>query len=425
MLQDGKKPIKGITMRNVLFMITFTIALVLAVVQFPAILKIIDTVFLMIRPFIIGIGLAYIFNIPYMRFYRKMPERWGNKRRPLAVCFAVFLIVAIIGATFIVIIPQVSQNVGTLINTFPQIQQDVMNNVEEFLAKMGLADTVVETFNKYLTEIQTFLMNFAKNLVPTVISTTMNVGSFFINSLLALTTAIYLTASKDKMLRQLKRTLFAILPTRSYTKIVHAGKIANKTFTSYIGGQMIESIIIGVITYVVSTISGMPFAPILGIIIGITNIIPYFGPIIGTGVCAFLILFIDPMKGLLFVVQGIIIQQFEANIIYPRVVGSSVGLSGFWTLVAITIGGGMFGIPGMILGLPAFATFYFLFAEFIRKRFGKKYKVIKEENSEIDIIETFTEFEKIETEIAKKEQEKEDAKQRKKDARKKDKGDHK
>ena len=174
------------------------------------------------------------------------------------------------------------------------------------------------------------------------------------------------------MIRQLKRALFAFCSEKKYHYLLHVGELVNKTFSSFLTGQLTEAIIIGVLCYIGCLVFRFPYAPILSVIIGCTNIIPIFGAIFGVAVSALLVAFVNPLQGVFFVIFGIVLQQFESNLIYPKVVGGSVGLSGLWVLFAITIGGGLFGFVGMLLGLPTFSVIYFLLREEINRRVALK-----------------------------------------------------
>ena len=184
------------------------------------------------------------------------------------------------------------------------------------------------------------------------------------------------------MLNQLKNVLYAFLPEPVNSYVNHAATMANSTFSSFISGQLVEAVIIGVLCYIGCLVLKIPYAPILAVVIGCTNIIPIFGPIIGTFVCAVLIVFVSPIKAVIFIVFGICLQQFESNLIYPKVVGTSVGLSGLWVLFAITLGGGLFGLMGMLLGLPTFAVLYRLCGDEVARRIALKKAKQANENTE-------------------------------------------
>lgn len=215
-------------------------------------------------------------------------------------------------------------------------------------------------------------MSVLTNLVPALVDVTKGITSGVTNLFLTLVITVYFIISKDKLVKQTKRMMYAFTPDKANDYLTHVAAIANRTFASFISGQLIEAVIIGVLCYIGCLILRFPYAPILSVIIGCTNVIPIFGAIMGVGISALLVAFVNPIQGLFFIVFGICLQQFESNLIYPRVVGNSVGLSGLWVLFAITIGGGLFGFMGMLLGLPAFAVCYTLLREEMNRRIEKK-----------------------------------------------------
>ena len=165
-----------------------------------------------------------------------------------------------------------------------------------------------------------------------------------------------------------------MLKEKDYLFFKGVMNLISRTFRQFFTGQLTESVIIGILCYIGCKILDIPYASIAAIVIGITNIIPYFGPFIGTAVSAILILFVSPIKAIVFIIFGVILQQCESNLIYPHVVGSSVGLSGLWVLFSITIGGGLFGVVGMVFGLPVFSVIYELFRRYVKERIALKQK---------------------------------------------------
>ena len=189
---------------------------------------------------------------------------------------------------------------------------------------------------------------------------------------LSLVLAIYMLASKERLLRHLKKFIHAFSSTKWANRILKVGHLANVTFYHFIAGQFTEALIISVLCFIGMTLLSMPYALLISVIIGVTSLIPIFGAFIGTLPGAFIIFIIDPMQALWFIVFIIVLQQFEGNIIYPRVVGNSIGLSGLWVMLAMLIGGSTFGILGMLLGIPLFSVFYQLLSSTVKARLAKK-----------------------------------------------------
>ncbi|MEG0823485.1 MAG: AI-2E family transporter [Erysipelotrichaceae bacterium] len=386
----SNQKINRITIKNTLIIITYTIFLVICAIHFQDILAFIKSFYNLCTPFIWALGIAFVFNIPLKYLLSKLPEKIkGRKIIATIGAFIMFLVVFIF--IFRIVGPQVIDSIVALINNLPAYIEDTQATVVKFLSDLNLDDAALAQVDIYTKQFSETALNFLSGMLPRLIDLTKSVTESITNLFLAIVIAVYLSVSKDKLLRQLRKVSYAFLPENIDGYITHAGKLANKTFAGFISGQMVEAIIIGLLCYIGCTVLGTPYAPIVSVVIGCTNVIPIFGPIIGTGICGTLILFVSPIQALIFVIFGICLQQFESNLIYPRVVGSSVGLSGLWVLFAITIGGGLFGIMGMVLGLPTFAVVYTLLSEEVNRRIEKKRLIKIKEESDLEIEQSLEE----------------------------------
>lgn len=379
---DDKK-ISRLTLKNVIYIITYTVLLIWVVLNIGAVYGTLNTLLNLIKPFIYGFALAYIFNLPMKFFLRKLPNSLGKFKKLCAVLLSIIIIGMIITFIFQIVVPQVVENISILVNALPGYFNSAEKYITEIIESKQIPDNVIAEIMKYSKDIQDAVLNVAKNILPHILGFAGGFANSIANIFLSIVIAVYLSISKDKLIGQVKRLLYAFLPEKMNTHTLKVIRLSNKTFSAFIAGQMMEAVIIGVLCYIGCLIFGFPYAPIMGVIIGCTNIIPIFGPIIGTGVCAVLILFINPLQAVLFVVFGICLQQFESNLIYPRVVGTTVGLGGLWVLFAISVGGGLFGIMGMILGLPAFSIVYTLLREEVERR-----TKLKKASAQIQISET-------------------------------------
>lgn len=363
------KQVKRMTLRQVLIIITYTILLITAMMNMQSLYGGFLKVMALIRPFIYGLALAYVFNLPLKYFLRKLPSNVRKGRKCIAVLLSFLVIFLVFAFIFQIVVPQVANSIMSLIESFPDYIRSTQETATRIMNNLDINEQVMAQINTYSVQIQDTILSIVSSIIPRLIETTMGVTSSIANLFLSIVIAVYFSISKDKLLRQSKKASYALLPQKIFDYIMHIATLANKTFSNFISGQMVEAVIIGVLCYIGSLILQIPYAPILAVIIGCTNIIPIFGPIIGTGICAFLIMFVSPIDAVIFIIFGICLQQFESNLIYPRVVGSSVGLSGLWVLFAITVGGGVFGLIGMVLGLPTFAVIYTLFSEEVNRRF--------------------------------------------------------
>lgn len=366
------KLLNQLTFKNVLWIITYVFLLLLIVVKWDLVIGLVSNLFSLVVPFIIAFVFAFIFNIPMRFFMRKLPDKIIKGRKAISVCLSLLCVLGVLTFVVVSVVPQIADSIKLLITEFPQYVSSTEKLVNDLINQWGIDESALDLFMDYSAEIEKGVINVASNLAPRIFDFTKGMLSTVTNILLAIVIAVYFIISKDTLIEQCKKALYAFLPETKYNYIVKVAKLSNKTFTGFVSGQLVEAIIIGVLCYIGASILNIEFAPILAVVIGCTNIIPIFGPIIGTGICALLLLFVNPINAVVFTIFGIILQQFESNLIYPRVVGTSVGLSGLWVLLAVSVGGGLFGIVGMIFGLPVLAVIYRLFADEVHKRIEKK-----------------------------------------------------
>ncbi|HAH93611.1 AI-2E family transporter [Dielma fastidiosa] len=367
----GSTKVKQLTVKNVLLIITYSVLLIFALINYQPILAFIGKILDLISPFFIAVGIAYVFNIPLKFYLNKLPEQM-KYRKALAAVLALVTILLIFFVIIRIIAPQLQESIGMLIDNVPGYIEKSNEFINKLTAEFEFSEEMLTQINNLIGEASKWLMSFATDLLPRLLAIGKGVTNGIMNLFLALIIAVYMTVSKEKLLNQLKNVLYAFLPEPVNSYVNHAATMANSTFSSFISGQLVEAVIIGVLCYIGCLVLKIPYAPILAVVIGCTNIIPIFGPIIGTFVCAVLIVFVSPIKAVIFIVFGICLQQFESNLIYPKVVGTSVGLSGLWVLFAITLGGGLFGLVGMLLGLPTFAVLYRLCGDEVARRIALK-----------------------------------------------------
>ncbi|NBK96783.1 MAG: AI-2E family transporter [Erysipelotrichia bacterium] len=378
------KQLNQLTYRNVLWIITYTFLLILCIVKWDIVVGMIGNLFSLLVPFIMAFVFAFIFNIPMRFFLRKLPDTIKKGRKAIAAALSLTCIITLFVFVIGTVVPQLADSVKLFVAEFPNYVSSTEKLVNDLIEQWGLDASFLDFFNKYSAGIEKTIISFASSLAPEILTFTKSIVSVVTNVVMAIVIAVYFTLSKDTLIRQCKRALYAFLPKQKYEYFVHVVKLSNKTFTGFVSGQLVEAIIIGVLCYIGASLLQIEFAPILAVVIGCTNVIPIFGPIIGTGLCALLLLFVNPIHAIIFTIFGIVLQQFESNLIYPRVVGTSVGLSGLWVLLAVSIGGGLFGVLGMIFGLPVFAIIYRLFAQEVNKRIKMKKTVKKDRRCAID-----------------------------------------
>ncbi len=342
-----------------------------------------------LTPVINGFLIAYLLSplmdffeytgIPALiRMFRKNCEIKNKKPiRYISVFLSVLVLLLVIYAFFQLLVPQLVTSIKSIVNSFPEYA----NNVYAFLENLFKDNPDLEQLiSSYSGDINKFIN---ENLMPQAnkmlssVSSGIFVGisngiSFLKNLLLGLILSIYILASRDLFLGQFRKILFAVLNKRVAKDIVVEMHFINATFQNYIVSSIVDSTIIGILCFVVCLILGIPFPTLISVIVGVTNIIPFFGPFLGAIPSAILILLAEPIKCIYFLIMILVLQQFDGNFIKPKLFGSSTGLPGFWVLFSIIVGGGLFGIAGMYLGVPVFAVIYIYTKKKIHKELSSK-----------------------------------------------------
>lgn len=378
------------------FWITLIIAVAYtAVTQPQKIGAVIGGAISLLSPFIIGFCMAYVVNLllrPLERFWMwiwhkcKRQKLVSKIKRPLCLTLSFLVVLGVIFAIVFMIIPALKETVVSFANKVPQYAKTVEGwyyALVDFLEQYSftLPEISLDT-GKIATIAKDVISNYGDSVLDTTVNVTASIVSAVVDIVLGVVFAIYLLAQKEKLGNQARRAITAILKPDRAKRVVDFTALTNSVFTKFVTGQLTEACIIGVLCFIGMAIFKMPYAGIISILVGFTALVPIFGAFIGTGIGAFLILLENPIKAVWFVVFIIILQQLEGNLIYPRVVGKSVGLPGIWVLTAVTIGGGLFGVLGMLFSVPVCSVLYVIFREFVNKK-NKEYKTqTTEENPE-------------------------------------------
>lgn len=376
--------VRDLTLKNIFIILSYTALLVLGVIYFESIFQYLGELLNIIQPFIIGFILAFIFNIPMKFFEKKLAIQNKKKRRVVSAILSVLLILLVLLLVVMVVVPQVIENVRTLIDNLPSIFAQAEKWLNYVFEEIRLSPDLLDKINEFQTRFaQTFISTLTA-WAPNIASGVSHITTSVINIFMGFVMAIYMIFSKDKLIRQVKKFAHALFNDQHYQYISEVVKLTGTTFENFLAGQLTESIIIGVLCYIGCMILDIPYASIAAIVIGFTNIIPYFGPIIGAVISSALILFVSPVKALIFLVFSTLLQQFESNLIYPHVVGNSVGLSALWVLFAVSVGGGLFGIPGMVFGLPTSSVIYELLRRWTNYRLEVKRNLAKKQKEIVE-----------------------------------------
>ncbi len=366
----------------VLLVVAISILLVICLFKFDGLLKILSFLVSAAMPMIVGFVLAYALN-PLMLYIEKYLKKIFCKKKnraklvrviSLVLTFVLFL--SVVFGLIAVVAPEVVRSLANIIDSIPgaltRLQKWATNILEDYPKVLDVVKREINDISKYIDsfsdDIQPLLMNILDGVWVGVTGAFSYIKNFF----LGLIVAIYLLLSKEKMQAQLKKSLMAIMSRQKCEKLFRISNDSNKIFSGFITGKVIDSIIIGLLCFIGVTIMNMPYKVMISVVIGVTNVIPFFGPFIGAIPCAFLVMLSEPKKVILFVIFIFLLQQLDGNIIGPTILGDSTGLPAFWVLFSILLGGGLFGFIGMLLGVPTFAVIYNLFKNYINGKLKSK-----------------------------------------------------
>lgn len=268
---------------------------------------------------------------------------------------------ALISIFLWVVIPQVGASVYGIVKNVPDLITNADKYVSETLGSLKRIELPSEISGKITSIIEELLIaitELLKNIVPQIIYTTKQITSAVVNTIVGIIISVYLLFSKEKFFAQIKKTLSAFLPADKVKHMTELAHSSHNIFSGFISGKILDSLIIGIICFIGTSIFNMPYAMLISVIVGVTNVIPYFGPFIGAIPSIVLIMFVDPLTALGFAVFILVLQQFDGNILGPKILGDSTGISAFWVIFSVMLFGGLYGFLGMFLGVPVFAVFY-------------------------------------------------------------------
>lgn len=375
--------------QNWFHLISYAILLIFLLTKFDGMWSWFSRFLGLLMPLFYGIGIAFVLNIPMSYMEKALIQQVGPRKkwyRPIAIISTLIVTATAVFLLSSVIFPQIIENIVMLVNNIPNYIKNIVHLTNELLMSFHVDYTlsIQEIFNIPLDQIVPSITKWASNVAPDLVgntwNATMSIAGALANWFMGFMLSLYLLSSKEKFIRQLRMLIVAIFPKNIYQWIFYVATKTNLTFTNFISGQMVESVILGSIFYVVMLLLKMPYALLISCCIAVTSVVPMFGAMIGQFFGFLLILAINPIQSLVFVVVFQLIQQFEGNVIYPRVVGNSVGLPGIWVLLSIVVFGGLMGLFGMIIAVPTTAVCYTLIKETVyRKLKQKKIKVTMNE----------------------------------------------
>lgn len=364
--------------KYILLIIAVTILMIVAVFRFSVILSLLSKLIKVLSPIIWGLAIAYILN-PVMLALEKLMNKLFFKKKPhkkaarrLSVAFTTILTISAIIYLLYMVLPEISRSVIAIPSKISPAITNMQNWANDFLKNYpeinNFLDKQLASLNSDLDSIATDLVAKITAYVPEVSKSIFDIIISLKDFVLGIIVSVYLLLSKETLIAQTKKVFFAMFSKNACKKMSVLYHSSNKMFSGFISGKIIDSIIIGILAFIVMKIMNMPYLVLISVIIGVTNIIPFFGPFIGAIPSAFLVLIDSPKKLIPFIIFIFILQQFDGNILGPRILGDSTGLPAFWVLFAIFLGGGLFGFAGMLLGVPTFAVIYAVFRTYIESR---------------------------------------------------------
>ena len=369
----------------------FTAILVVALWKFDVVPDVLKAIWGIIFPFVLGGAIAFVTNVPMSFLEKKIFGRVKKENkigaklaRPislfLTIVFAVGVIILAVGVIALVmfgVIPQLTRTMGTLMMSIADFIPQMQSWIREFSHNnqeiMKLVDQVQFNPDQAIKWGISLLGNGAGNMMNTTMSAVGSIVSGLATFFIAFSFACYVLFQKEKLHVQIRKVIFAFLPKKKADAFLKVCSLTYRTFANFLAGQCLEAVILGCMFVVILSILRMPYALLIGVLIAFTALIPIFGAFIGCAVGSFLIFMVNPKQAILFIIVFLVLQQIEGNLIYPHVVGESVGLPSIWVLAAVTIGGNLMGIVGMLVFIPLLSVFYTIFREFVYLRLKKKH----------------------------------------------------
>lgn len=377
-------------MKKIRHLIVFTALIILCFWKYTIVFQAVKFVIGVVFPFILGGAIAFVFNVP-MHFIenRLIQEKWKEKykivrktARPVSLVLTIIFVIGIVAAVLFGVLPQLTGTIAKLgysIQTFiPKVQEwanDWFHNNKEVMAYVNQLEF---NWDKVIEVAVDWVSNGAGNIVESGVTAAVNIVSGFATFFIAFVFACYILLQKEKLGVQAKKVLFAFVQMGRAEAAIEVCSLTYRTFSNFLTGQCMEAVILGTMFVIAMSIFKMPYAWLIGILIAFTALIPIFGAFIGCAVGTFLIFMIHPIQALWFIVLFLVLQQIEGNLIYPHVVGNSVGLPSIWVLAAVSIGGSLMGVVGMLIFIPIVSVLYALFREIVYLKLKKNNIKIKD-----------------------------------------------
>ena len=364
-----------INKKELYFLVLFSVALVFAFIYIKDILAFIGYLIKIFMPFIVGVCIAFVLNVLMNVIEFKWLKKWqtsSHTKRSVSLILSLALIIGFFIFLLFLIIPNLQNTIAIFADNLPMYNDALKEILEKFNIDPNIIKELIDSIKGLGDSASEYIKNNSNKVIETTLGVASNVVTGFVNVTIGIVFAIYYLLQKEKIMGQVNKLMRAYLPSKVIEKIYKIGKLSNKTFANFVSGQVLEAIIIGVLCFIGMVILRIPYASTISVLVGFTALIPVFGAFIGTAIGAFLIFMVNPLQAIIFVIFIIVLQQFEGNLIYPRVVGKSVGLPGIWVFVAVTIGASINGVLGMVLSVPLVSILYSVLATNVNDKLKSK-----------------------------------------------------
>lgn len=372
---------KDFKMKNQILISTYIVVLAFLLLNINSVLKILGQSLSVFKPFIIGIAIAFLINIPMKCFEKRLitpllkKSRLKNSKifaRILSLLLTLIILFVLISSFVNFVIPQLVKSTSSLVSGVPQYIDTLQSYATNYFSHIKLSDSMHTNILSGMEKLSNFVVKFANYFISNILGITFSITSAITNFLIGFIIAIYILLSKEKLLIQCKKVIYAFLSEKNANRAIDVSHLVCHKFSRFIAGQCTDGVILGTLCFIGMSIFKMPYALLVSTLIAIADLIPIFGTFIGTAIAAFIIFMVKPITALYFIIMIVVIQQIEGNLVYPFVVGNSIGLSSFWILVPIFVGSSTFGVLGIIIGVPLFSVIYTLASGYINKRLEDK-----------------------------------------------------
>ena len=382
------------TINKIRGLILFTVITVIVGINYIKVLGLLAAAVNMAAPFILGAAIAFVLNVPMRRIESSLShvlKKGSRLLRPVSMALSILLVAGVLFLVMFVVAPQLVRTLLGLQSSIPVFFGEVRQWLEQLFAEnpqiLINMEQIQIDWQQLFNDSLKFLKNGAGSMLDTTFSAAISIVNGMSTFLIGFIFSIYILLQKENLIRQIKKLLAAFLPERTVEGIVRIAALTSRTFSNFFTGQCMEAVILGSMFFIVLVVLRLPYALLIGVLIAFTALIPVFGAFIGWAVGAFLMLIISPMDALLFSVVFFTLQQIEGNMIYPHVVGNSVGLPSIWGLVAVTLGGSMMGVVGMLIFIPLCSVLYTLLRDTVNERLKRRKLSVKPDDLKRDSAE--------------------------------------